>query len=442
MKQNPSNLKPGGGLVLGQPFDPQVSANYRIPGLVYHNGMLVASADVRWDQEKDGGGLDLVVSRSADGTAWNYTIPGYLGDNGNAWNPDSSTLMDPLIISDGKRLYLLADLFPAGYSLGATSTTHVFEDTGPAFDGAHRLLLSDDGGETYGFRLEDGEIVNSSGENTGWKVRDWFDLYDKKGNYVSNLFFVDSPYKTRPAGFICMSVSDDDGRTWSAPTLLDLKDEGTAWLVVGPGSGLVTRDGKLAFTAYDGENIYLVYGNGASWKKVKTGEAANESSVIELRDGTIRAFVKRGGSNHVAYVDFTKQGSDYIPGKLVDTGDENFSHCMVSSLYYSKTYGGREVVLVCCPSDASGGLWAGRFRGKIYAYALDENNDMILLGTHRLNTGFFAYSNMAQLPDGTVGILYEDDCISYAAGNHFGKASHISYVNINVEDAFGIIFDE
>ena len=47
MKQNPSNLKPGGGLVLGQPFDPQVSANYRIPGLVYHNGMLVASADVR-----------------------------------------------------------------------------------------------------------------------------------------------------------------------------------------------------------------------------------------------------------------------------------------------------------------------------------------------------------------------------------------------------------
>ena len=63
MKQNPSNLKPGDGLVLGQPFDPQVSANYRIPGLVYHNGMLVASADVRWDQEKDGGGLDVVRKR-------------------------------------------------------------------------------------------------------------------------------------------------------------------------------------------------------------------------------------------------------------------------------------------------------------------------------------------------------------------------------------------
>ena len=441
MKPNPFNLKPADGQVLGQPFDPQVSTNYRIPGLVYHKGMLVASADVRWDQERDGGGLDLVVSRSADGIAWNYTIPGYLGDNGNVWNPDSSSLIDPLIISDGNKLYLLADLFPAGYSIGATSTTHVFQDTRPAFDTEHNLLLSGDGRQTYGYCLKDGKIVTSAGEDTGWYVRDWFDLYNEKGEYVSNLFYGDSPFKTRPAGFICMTVSGDDGRTWSAPTLLDLKDEGTAWLIIGPGSGLVTRDGKLAFTAYDGENIYLIYGNGGSWKKVKTGAATNESSIVELKDGTIRAFVKRGGSNAVAYVDFVKQGEDYIPGNLVDTGDGNFSHCMVSSLRYSKTYEGREVVLVCCPSDSTGGLWAGRFRGKIYAYSLDENNAMTLIAAHQLNDGFFAYSNMAQLPDGTVGILYEDDCMSYAAGNYYGKASHISYVNINLGDVFDITFD-
>lgn len=441
MKVNPANQKPADGRVMGQPFDPRVSANYRIPGLVYHRGMLVASADVRWDQERDGGGLDLVVSSSADGVVWDYTIPGYLGDNGNVWNPDSTSLIDPLIISDGRRLYLLADLFPAGYSIGATSTTHVFTDTGPAFDREHHLLLSGDGGGTYGYCLKDGKIVTSAGGDTGWRVRDWFDLYDEKGGYVSNLFFADAPFKTRPAGFICMTVSDDDGKTWSSPTLLDLKDEGTAWLIIGPGSGVATRDGKLAFTAYDGEHIYLVYGDGAAWKKVKTGAAANESSIVELGDGTIRAFVKRGGSNCIAYVDFTKAGEDYIPGSLVDTGDGNFSHCMVSSLRCSKTYGGREVVLVCCPSDSSGGLWAGRFRGKIYAYALDETNAMTLIGTHQLNDGFFAYSNMAQLPDGRVGVLYEDDCMSYAAGNHYGKSSHISYKNINVEDAFGISFD-
>ena len=66
---------------------------------------------------------------------------------------------------------------------------------------------------------------------------------------------------------------------------------------------------------------------------------------------------------------------------------------------------------------------------------------MTLIAAHQLNDGFFAYSNMAQLPDGTVGILYEDDCMSYAAGNYYGKASHISYVNINLGDVFDITFD-
>ena len=70
--------KPADCFVVGQPFDTAVSANYRIPGLVFHNGILVASADVRWDLEKDGGGIDLVVSRSEDGVNWRYTYPGYL----------------------------------------------------------------------------------------------------------------------------------------------------------------------------------------------------------------------------------------------------------------------------------------------------------------------------------------------------------------------------
>lgn len=441
MKKNTLGVKPADGVVTGQPFDTKVSANHRIPGLVCHKGMLIASADARWDWEKDGGGMDLVVSRSADGVTWNYTYPGYLGDNGNVWNPGSSTLMDPLIISDGTRLYLLADLFPAGYSISAASTANTFCDTASAFNENGCLLLSGDNRASYGYYLRDGKVCASNGAETGWYTKDWFDLYNERGEYVSNLFFGDSPYLTRPTSFICMTVSDDDGLTWSAPTLLNVKDEGTAWLIIGPGSGVATRDGNLAFTAYDGANIYLICGSGSSWKKVKTNAAANESSIIELNDGTLRAFVKRGGSNTVAYVDFLKTADGYSAGNLVDTGDDNFSHCMVSSLRYSRTHQGREVVLVCCPSDSSGGLWAGRFRGKIYAYALDERNAMTLIGTHQLGDSFFAYSNMAQLPDGTLAVLYEDDCSSYAAGNYYGKASHITYANINLEDVLDITFD-
>lgn len=434
--------KPADGVVRGQPFDTEVSANHRIPGLVYHNGMLVASADVRWDLEKDGGGMDLVVSRSADGVTWQYTYPGYLGDNGNVWNPDSSTLMDPVIISDGKTLYLLADLFPAGYSISDASTTHAFSDPAAAFDGEGRLLLSGDGRGSFGYCLEGDRVFDAEENDTGYRVRGWFDLYNKNGEYVSNLFFEDAPFVPRAASFICMTTSSDGGRTWSAPELLDLKDEGTVWLILGPGSGLVTGEGNLAFTAYDGEHIYLIWGKEGVWHKVKTGAASNESSIVELRDGTIRAFVKRGGCNTVAYVDFVKTDGGYAAGELTDTGDGNFSHCMVSSLRLDRTCGGREAVLVCCPSDSGGGLWSGRFKGKIYAYLVNGDRTMELVGTHSLNRGLFAYSNMAQLPDGTLGVLYEDDCISYRAGNYEGRASHITYANVDLKEAFGLRFDE
>ena len=433
--------KPGDGVVAGQPFDTNVSANYRIPGLVWHQGKMIASADVRWNEEKDGGGLALVVSRSADGKRWDYTYPGCLGDNGNRWDPNSATLMDPVIISDGDMLYLLADLFPAGYSISNTSTAHVFSDAGAALDEAGDLLLSGDGRLSYGYCLKGDQVCTAEGKKTGYYVQGWFDLYDLDGARISNLFFEDSPYRTRAASFICMTASADGGETWSDPELLNLKDPGMLWLILGPGSGLVTKDGNLAFTAYDGTHIYLVYGKGKVWNKVKTDAASNESSIVELKDGTIRAFVKRGGNNTVAYVDFLKTADGYAPGELVDTGDENFSNCMVSSLVYRGS-GGREAVLVCCPSDADGGLWAGRFNGQIYVYALDERNKMTLTGTHRLNDGFFAYSNMVQLPDGMVGVLYEDDCICYRAGNYEGKASHISFQKVDLKEAFGIDFDE
>ena len=435
--------KPSGTTVKGEPFDSKVSANHRIPGLVNHNGTLIASADARWDNEKDGGGIDLVVSRSSDGNTWNYTFAGYLADNGNVWNADSTTLMDPVIISDGSTLYLLADMYPAGYSISSSSTTNVFSDTAIGFDSNGNLLLSGDNRSTYGYYLKDGKIYATDGtEQAGYSVRDWYDLY-QNDEYVTNLFFSDSPFQVRATSYICMTTSTDGGKTWNSPILVNVKPAGVSWLVLGPGSGIVTQDGNLAFTAYDGSNIYLVYGKNGNWNTVKNSAATNESSIVELPDGTIRAFVKRNGNNAIAYVDFIKSGSGYAAGSLVDTGVDNFSNCMVSSLLYSKTYGGKPVVLVCCPSMPDSGQWNGRKNGMIHMFTLDSSNNMSYVSAYAVNgTGdFFAYSDMAELSDGTIGLLYEDDCISYAAGNHYGEASHIAYKNVNLETALNVTFD-
>lgn len=437
-----TGTKPADGTVYGQPFNTAISKNHRIPGLVVHNGQLIASADARWDYEKDGGGMDLVVSRSTDGYTWNYTYAGYLGDNGNVWNADSSTLMDPVIISDGSTLYLLADMFPAGYSISSSSTTNTFSQTGTGYNDDGYLLLSANNRSSYGYYLKNGQIYSTGGTVvSGYTVDGWLNLY-QNGSYVTNLLFSDSPYQLYPTSYICMMTSGDNGKTWSEPTLLNVKPSGISWMVLGPGSGLATSDGKLAFTAYDGSSIYLIYGSPSTgWNRVRTTAANNESSIIELNDGTIRAFVKRSGSNAVAYVDFYKSGSGYTAGSLVNTGNANFSNCMVSSLHYSKTLNGQEVVLVCCPSKSSGGTWAGRFNGKIYAYTLNSSNAMTLIGTYQINNSFFAYSNMAELADGTIGLLYEDDCISYAAGSYYGTASHISYTNVDLEAVLGVTFD-
>lgn len=422
--------RPSDGINTGQPFLPGTggSENFRIPCLVtLDDGTLVAAADVRWDTEMDGGGMDLIVSRSEDGGAtWHYTFPAYLGDNGNVCNPDSTTIMDPALITDGKRLWLLGDLFPAGYSLTTACTTHAFSDPRTGFDEKGRLLLSRDG-EHFDHILEDGSILAPDGSAIpGVTVDGSFDIFEN-GGYAGNLFFADAPFKVMPVSFIAMQTSDDGGKSWSGFRLLNLKDEGRSFLILGPGRGLTASDGTIMFSAYDGESVYLVYSKdgGKTWQKSSSPEADGENQLVELPGGNIRMFVRTPGTNRICYLDFAKTADGYLPGKIINTGVPNFSRCMISAIRLRRTR--QETILVCCPSDSEGGMWAGRFNGKIHVFSLDEQNNMTLESAYQLNEGFFAYSNMSERADGSIDILYEDDCISYRAGNHFGKRSQIVY---------------
>ncbi len=428
--------RPSAGITMGQPFPKGMggSDNFRIPGIVtLKDGTLVASADARWDLEKDGGGSDIVISRSTDGGAtWKYNFVGYLGDNGNKWNPNSSTLMDPLIMTDGEVLYLFADLFPAGYSISLESTSYIFGDGESGFDAQGNLLLSGDGRKNFSYYMKNGKIYEHGQEIKGYFVDEWFHLY-LNGNYKSNLFFEQAPFQVHATSYIIMMSSRDGGETWSPPKLLNIKKQGISWLVLGPGKGLVAKDGTLLFSAYDGTHIYLFFSKdkGETWNQVQTGEANGESQLVELEDGTIRMFVRSGGVNKIQYIDFMVQGDTYSPTCLINTGIDNFSNCMISVVKCLKKINDKDVILVSCPSDATGGMWGGRFRGKIYMFTLDVQNKMTLEREYPINEGFFAYSCMTQRSDGSVHLLYEDDCISYRAGNHEGVCSHITYRNFS-----------
>ena len=150
--------RPDPGTTQGQPFEhnPNTagSDSFRIPGLVtLRDGTLLATADARWNTSYDGGGLDTIVSRSADnGASWSYSFANYLGDNGNEYNGSGSTcFIDPSLAvvydeaSGSETIYLLADLYPYGVALNGSGQLWPSKESG--FDAQGRLLLSTD---TYG----------------------------------------------------------------------------------------------------------------------------------------------------------------------------------------------------------------------------------------------------------------------------------------------------
>ena len=409
------------------------SQNFRIPCLVtLKDGTLVAAADARWDSEADGGGMDIVVSHSKDmGKTWHYTFANYLGDNGNVYNEESSTLMDPALATDGTRLYLLVDLFAASCSMFRGTL-----QAGSAFNEAGNLLIRKNAQQTYDYYLKEGSIYHASGNMvTNCQVDEWFYL-TIDGNPSGNLFYKDAPWQAYGASHLCLTTSEDGGATWSAPMLLNVRKPEEAFFGTGPGRGLVTSDGTLMFSCYDGQYASMIYSKdeGKTWSRF--GKIlGTESQPIQLNDGTIRIFF-RNMQHAICYADAAEQGETYVVTKVVNTAVENCSNCMISALKYSKAINGKETIFVCCPSVV--GTWNGRYNGTIFVFTLDKENNMSLVYTYAVNgrekDEFFAYSNMTELPDDSIGLLYEDSCLHYQGKPQGVGYSRVVYRQIAIED--------
>lgn len=410
------------------------SQNFRIPCIVtLDDGSIVAAADVRWDTEADGGGMDIIVSRSKNmGETWDYTFPDYLGDNGNVYNEDSSTLMDPAVATDGSKLYLLVDLFAGGCSMFRKTLKD-----GNGFTKEGYLRVRKKGTEDYDYYVKDNKIYAPDGtvvEN--YYVDEWFHMTEK-GTYKGNLFYKDVPYEIYPTSYLCITTSEDGGKTWSAPSLIQgVKNEEESFYGTGPGRGLVTEDGTLIFCCYNGVYASVIFSKdqGKTWNRF--GEIpGTESQPIQLKDGTIRIFF-RNLQDAICYADMTAVGDTYEMRSVVNTKIPNCSSCMISALSYSKKIDGKEVVFVCCPSVV--GRVDGRFNGKIFVFTLDDQNKMTLHNTYCVNgrkeKEFFAYSCMTELSDGSIGLLYEDSCKKYQGKPQGVGYSRVIYKNIPVEE--------
>jgi len=414
-----------------------VSSNsFRIPSMVtLADGTIVAAADIRWNTTYDGGGLDTLVARSTDGgKTWSYNATNYLGDNGNQYDGALSTaFLDPCLTigADGKTVYMLVDLYPYGVALNGSGHTQPTETIGFNDDG--HLLLSGDNHESYSYYFDDGKIYNSSNIPVeGYEVDAYFNISGSDGT-DTNLFCEDSPYKVVRTGYLYLTSSTDGGATWSAPTLLNVKNSSERVCLVAPGSSITTSDGTMIFPVYSyhGDNnpsgntqrLSFIYSkDGVNWSRTVefNHNWASEAAVVELNDGTLRFFF-RNGTKKLCYVDYDMENGW---GDAVETDINTNSNTQISAITYSRTSDGKQVVLVSCPTGSgrngsNSSSASDRLNGSIFVFTVASNGDMKLENTIYVteNNGQFIYSCLTERSDGSVLILFENKENGWGAGD-------------------------
>ena len=453
------------------------SNSYRIPSMVtLADGTMVAAADIRWNTTYDGGCLDTLVARSSDGgVTWDYTVANYLGDNGNTYDYNSTAFIDPCltVAKDGKTVYMLCDLYSYGVALnGLWQTDQIpyftFPSTDVGFNEEGYLKLSNDNHESYGYYLKEGKIFSNIHEEvSGYIVDEYFNItYMNDGKVVtSNLFYADSPYKVVRTGYLYLTSTGDGGKTWSEPTLLNLKTDYEQVCLSAPGCGITVSDGTMVFPVYsyngssESQKMGFVYSkdDGKTWARVDSNVSwSSESAVVEIGRGILRFFY-RNGNSVLCYVDYDMRTNSW--GSEVITPVDTNSNTQLSAITYSETLDGKQVVLVSSPTGPNGegsnqSNGAYRLNGKIFAFTIENDGSMTLVSTKNVTEtiasvalsgsdymeaqGFFSYSCLTERADGSVAILYENNQYGWGSGD--GK-----YYTMNmkayVASDFGLTFD-
>jgi len=284
------------------------------------------------------------------------------------------------------------------------------------------LKRSTDNGETWGKEiLVWNDKLNTCGnpcpvvdEETGriWLWTTWNDGKDGESVIINK--------KSKTSRIPFLSFSDDDGLTWSEPTnmMATCKDPSWGWYATGPGFGIQQKvgqhKGQLVIPAnhsYDdpngtvrkgpygyGAHVIISDDHGKTWRisqSIKPG--CNESQITELSDGSLMMNMRSYNDKYCRVSSLsTDGGKTWSPIKqeyqLVE------SKCQASILNYGN-YKGKSYYLFSNPAVPF---------GRTHMTIKISDDDCETWKSSRLiNAGPSAYSCLAILPNGNIGILFE-----------------------------------
>lgn len=426
---------------------------YRIPAIMTLNdGSVMAAADMRYNHGSDSpNNLDTLVAVSKDGyTDWQHTVVNYFDDYADdATDKASASFIDSVIAQSKKtgRIFMVTDAYPSrAWVLDSKKGSGCVTVNGKKY-----FALSRDGSDNYCCYIGDFDdngyapVMNiTDNRKTEYSVDTEYRLYCNSQPVMTkqvgsdkevqqSVFYESSSLKLLRTTFLWLRYSDDNGKTWSAPVMLNaqIKDEKEGFLGIAPGRMVVTNyKGKerIIFLVYThgrvgNESVLSVYSddNGVTWhrgERVRHSAAVGKTSecqIIELDNGVLRMYCRNAGK-FVASCDSTDGGVSWTQARAIEELPSN-GNCMLSFINTDKTVGGKKVIMGSYASNQF-----KRADGVVRTGVIEKDNSVTWLDTYHVNQGFFAYSCLTQLSDGNIGFLYEDE------------PAHISYKVLTVDD--------
>lgn len=435
----------------------------RIPSLyTLNDGSVMAGADLRYNHGADSpNNIDIAVAVSKNGyTDWEYTVVNHFDDYADGTtSKDSASFIDSVIAqSSTGRIFLLADAYPSegGYLQSKTGSGYA------VINGKkHMLLTTGNNGDklrTFGYYIGDYEgnfapvFTRNDSKVTEYSVDREFKLYkngepiytEQKGSegvkVQQNIFYSAAELKCYRTTYLWLKYSDDNGKTWSYPTIISdqVKSENESFLGAGPGKGMViNHNGKerILFCVYDNNGLFkdpifetasVIYSddNGVTWHRsnkisVKPGlKKTSEAQIVKIESDNYKALriYARNISNYIAYTDSTDGGHTWT-GFRADRALEGTRNCMVSFIDTTKEINGKKVIL-----SSAGGNTKSRADGVIRVGLVESDGKVDWISKYHINSGFYAYSCLTELSDGNFAVLYEDE------------PAHLQYMIFSVSD--------
>ncbi|MEI3133640.1 MAG: sialidase domain-containing protein [[Ruminococcus] torques] len=437
---------------------------YRIPALLtLKSGTVISAADARFGGTHDSpNNIDIAVARSEDGGK-NWSEPelsfhyGDYEDNtleipvGTQTRVNqSASFIDPVLLQDEEteRVFLISDAMAAGYGSPQAVTGSGYKE----IQGKKYLKLQKAGETDYNYTVrENGVIYNDTTNqpteyslNSNFEIlkdnvlqtvkqkSSRFDPTNGSGQLVTdetdkdvpmNIMYADAVFKALPTTWLYMKYSDDDGKTWSDPILLNgmVKAEDSRVLVTGPGRGMQIKNGeykgRLIVPVYDTAQSGIIYSDdhGATWNYAKgpsTKKAAmSESQIVEMPDGTLHVYARSTGSKIAEAVSLdggkTWTEAAYVPG-MTQPGWGS----QLSVIRYGGLIEGKPALIMSTPAGVGNYRRDGRVKIGLITDTGKEGSEKYKIdwtydySVDSKNAGF-AYSCLSELPNHQIGLMYE-----------------------------------